>query len=104
MLKETDKDIIFVETLKKETLLDLLHFDDVEDFISFGFSLKDTKKHIADSLTKIISNSIYNQLSKYIEEIVEKKIAENELNNKNKLDGEKNGDKKDKDNDKKTKK
>lgn len=71
-IKETETDVIFVETLKKETIKDLLHFDKEGNEFFEMFGLKNNLNHIADALTKLISANIKAYLLQYLNEEYDK--------------------------------
>lgn len=73
-IKETDAEIFFVEKLNKETIKDLLHFDeDGKDVFDLG--LHPNLKLISESLTKLISSNIKACLTQYLEEVYEAEKA-----------------------------
>ena len=74
-IKINETDIILVETVKIETINDLMHFDieNADMFKKFGFKNNNLDK-IAESITKLISNNIQVNILNYMYKIMEDTI------------------------------
>jgi len=67
--KETDKEIIFIEVLKKDTIADLVKFKKNSIFSKYGVKIDGLDK-LAEALTKLMSDSIKANLLEYLDDII----------------------------------